>query len=226
MSARSALPRLDSWLAPRGARGATALARPVVSAAAIRIPERVSAQLAMAFPSAAPQLFIHEGARQSLQRKLEAAWGPGRPVILSITDNRHSIISHSTRSGVLQARIHHMFLDAPARVINALVRYVAKGDPHASQLVSRYIDANSGRLARRRARAIPLVTKGDCHDVLANLQSPAAGGNQRVLTARWMRSASVLSTLARAKLLSFASTRTHGARRVLVRATISFTARW
>jgi hypothetical protein len=60
-----------------------------------------------------------------------------------------------------------MFLDAPARVINALVRYVAKGDPHASQLVGRYIDANGGRLARRRARAIPLVTKGDCHDVLA-----------------------------------------------------------
>lgn len=167
MSARSALPRLDSWLAPRWSRGATALARPVQSAAAIRIPERVSAQLAMVFPSAAPQLFIHEGARQSLQRKLEAAWGVGRPVVLSITDNRHSIISHSTRNGVLHARIHHMFLDAPARVINALVRYVAKGDPHASALVGHYIDANGARLARRRPRAIPLVTKGKHHDVLA-----------------------------------------------------------
>lgn len=167
MSARSASPRLDSWLAPRWSRGATALARPVASAAAIRIPERVSAQLAMVFPSAAPQLFIHEGARQSLQRKLEAAWGPGRPVVLSITDNRHSIISHSARNGVLHARIHHMFLDAPPRVINALVRYVAKGDPAASQTVGRYIDANGARLARRRPRAIPLVTKGDHHDVLA-----------------------------------------------------------
>lgn len=167
MSARSASPRLDSWLAPRWSRGATALARPVASAAAIRIPERVSAQLAMVFPSAAPQLFIHEGARQSLQRKLEAAWGVGRPVVLSITDNRHSIISHSTKNGVLHARIHHMFLDAPARVTNALVRYVAKGDPRASQLVGHYIDANGSRLARRRARAIPLVTKGGHHDVLA-----------------------------------------------------------
>jgi hypothetical protein len=121
----------------------------------------------MVFPGVTPQLFVHEGARQSLQRKLEAAWGFGRPVVLSITDNRHSIISHSTKSGVLHARIHHMFLDAPARVINALVRYVAKGDPHASQLVGRYIDANGARLARRRARAIPLLTKGDHHDVLA-----------------------------------------------------------
>lgn len=167
MSARSALSRLDSWLAPRWSRGATALARPVASAAAFRIPERVSAQMALVFPSAAPSLFIHEGARQSLQRKLEAAWGVGRPVVLSITDNRHSIISHSTKNGVLHARIHHMFLDAPSRVINALVRYVAKGDPEASQLVGRYIDANGGRLARRRARAIPLVTKGENHDVLA-----------------------------------------------------------
>lgn len=167
MSARSASSRLDSWLAPRWSRGGNALARPIASAAAIRIPDRVSAQLAMVFPSASPSLFVHEGARQSLERKLKSAWGLGRPVVLSITDNRHSIISHSTKNGVLHARIHHMFLDAPARVTNALVRYVAKGDPEASQLVGRYIDANGARLARRRARAIPLVTKGNHHDVLA-----------------------------------------------------------
>jgi hypothetical protein len=121
----------------------------------------------MVFPSAAPQLFIHEGARQALERKLKAAWGPSRPVVLSITDNRHSIISHSTKCGVLHARIHHMFLDAPARVVDALVRYVAKGDREASQLVGQYIDANGGRLARRRPRAIPLETRGDHHDLLA-----------------------------------------------------------
>jgi len=133
----------------------------------------------MVFPSAAPQLFIHEGARQSLQRKLEAAWGVGRPVVLSITDNRHSIISHSTKGGVLHARIHHMFLDAPPRVINALVRYVAKGDPAASQLVGRFIDANGARLARRRPRAIPLVTKGDHHDVLAIFNDDGPSANDK-----------------------------------------------
>jgi len=127
----------------------------------------MSAQLAMVFPAASPALFVHEGARQSLARKLEAAWGPGKPVVLSITDNRHSIISHSAKNGVLHARIHHMFLDAPARVIDALVRYVVKGDPSASQLVGRYIDANGDRLARRRPRAIPLLTKGKNHDLLA-----------------------------------------------------------
>ncbi len=167
MRARSAPSVLGNWLAPRWSRGAATVARPGVTAAVIRIPERVSAQLGMVFPGTSPQLFVHEGARQSLERKLKAAWGPGRPVVLSITDNRHSIISHSTNNGVLQARIHHMFLDAPPRVIDALVRYVAKGDRDASQLVGLYIDANGGRLARRRARAIPLETKGDHHDLLA-----------------------------------------------------------
>jgi len=125
----------------------------------------VSAQLALVFPSASPKLFVHEGARQSLERKLKAAFG--RVVLLSITDNRHSIISHAVENGVLHARIHHMFLDAPARVVNALVRYVASGDRDASILVGNYIEANGARLARRRPRAIPLEAKGKCHDLLA-----------------------------------------------------------
>jgi hypothetical protein len=135
-------------------------------AAAIRVPERLSAQLALVFPSAAPQLFIHEGARQALERRLKAAC-PGRPVVLSITDNRHSIISHSLKSNVLHARIHHMFLDAPPRVIDALVRYVARDDRAASQIVGHYIEANGARLARRRPRAIPLHAKGKHHDLLS-----------------------------------------------------------
>lgn len=134
--------------------------------AAIRIPERVSTQLALVFPTQSPQLFVHEGARQALERRLKAAQ-PGRPVILSITDNRHSIISHSLRQGVLHARIHHMFLDAPPRVIDALVRYVTRGDRQASTVVGQYIEANGARLARRRPRAIPLVAKGRVHDLLA-----------------------------------------------------------
>ncbi len=133
---------------------------------AIRIPDRLSAQLPLVVPSRSPQLFVHEGARQALERRLKAACA-SRPVVLSITDNRHSIISHSLHHGVLHARVHHMFLDAPARVIDALVRYVTSGDREASSLVGRYIEANGTRLARRRPRAIPLSAKGEHHDLLA-----------------------------------------------------------
>jgi hypothetical protein len=134
-----------------------------MGAVAIRLPERMSSQLMLVVPTVSPRLFVHEGARQALERRLASAH-PG-PVNLSITDNRQSIISHEVESGVLRARIHHMFLDAPPRVVEALVRYIAKADPKASVLVGEYIEANAGRLARR-SRQVPLVTNGKLHDLL------------------------------------------------------------
>jgi hypothetical protein len=145
------------------ARGRALAASGPQVAAAIRIPERIGGQLRLVFPSASPRLFVHEGARQSLERKLRSAF-PG-PVILSITDNRHSIITHRVQRGTLHARVHHMFLDAPSAVVDALVRYVTRGDRDASATLGDYIDANGFRLARRKRNA-PLVTKGKHHDLL------------------------------------------------------------
>src|SRR5579871_4903335 len=146
MGGRSVLPLLYSSRAgaPRMARG-RALGGPV--AAAIRIPERVGAQLRLVLPTASPRLFVHEGARQALERKLRVA--RGGPIVLSITDNRHSIITHRVQKGVLHARVHHMFLDAPAAVGDALVRYITAGDREASAILGDFIDANGFRLARR-----------------------------------------------------------------------------
>jgi hypothetical protein len=166
MGGRNVVPLLfaNRASAARMASGrALAAARPSM-AAAIRIPERMGAQLRLVFPSAAPRLFVHEGARQSLERRLRAAF-PG-PVILSITDNRHSIITHRVKRGVLHARVHHMFLDAPTPVLDALVRYIVRGDRDASATLGDYIDASGARLARR-SRRVPLVTKGEHHDLLA-----------------------------------------------------------
>jgi hypothetical protein len=141
---------------------ALAAGRPQL-AAAIRIPERAGGQLRLVFPFASPRLFVHEGARQALERRLRAA--STGPVILSITDNRHSIITHRVQRGILHARVHHMFLDAPASVVDALVRYVTKGDRESSALLSDYIDGNGSRLARRKRNAA-LVSKGKHHDLL------------------------------------------------------------
>jgi hypothetical protein len=166
MGGRNVVPLLyasRASVARMGRGRAMAMPRSQV-AAAIRIPERVGAQLRLVFPSASPRLFVHEGARQSLERKLRAAF-PG-PVILSITDNRHSIITHRVQRGILHARVHHMFLDAPAHVAESLVRYVTRGDREASAQLGDYIDANGFRLARRKRNA-PLVASGEYHDLLA-----------------------------------------------------------
>jgi hypothetical protein len=166
MGGRSVVPLLSASRAgaARMARGrAIAAARPQV-AAALRIPQRVGAQLRLVFPSASPRLFVHEGARQALERKLRGAF-PG-PVILSITDNRHSMITHRVQRCTLHARVHHMFLDAPVQVLDSLVRYVTRGDRDASAMLGDYIDANGFRLARRN-RNTPLVTRGKRHDLLS-----------------------------------------------------------
>jgi hypothetical protein len=165
MSVRSVMPLLFT---SRAGAARMAQGRPIATAraqvaAAIRIPDRVGAQLRLVFPYASPRLFVHEGARQALERRLRIA--STGPVILSITDNRHSIITHRVQRGILHARIHHMFLDAPAPVVDALVRYVTRGDREASATLGDYIDANGFRLARRK-RSAPLIAKGKHHDLL------------------------------------------------------------
>jgi len=132
--------------------------------AAMRIPERWSERLPLAFPAAAPQLYVHEGARQALERKFQAAM-PGH-VVLGITDNRHSIISTSRQGAVTRVRLHHMFLDAPPKVMDALVRYLTRGDREASVRVGLYIEENASRLARRKPRKIALHTRGEHHDLM------------------------------------------------------------
>ena len=154
---------MGSSLVPIGRAMAARMARGRV-AAAIRIPDRVRAQLRLVFPAAAPRLFVHEGARQALERRLRVAFKG--PVVLSITDNRHSIITHRVQRGTLHARIHHMFLDAPPVVADALVRYITKGDRDASAVLGDFIDDNGFQVARRKRNA-PLVSKGKHHDLLA-----------------------------------------------------------
>jgi hypothetical protein len=156
--ARSPLGRIS-----RGEASARALA-PRLSHAAVRVPDPRVSQVEIAFPKADPQLYVHEGARQALERRL--AKEHNRPVALSVTDNRRQMISHSRREGVLRARIHHMFLDAPGMVQEALVRYVVRGDRAASTLVTQYIDENAFRIRAARPVLIPLSTQGKAHDLL------------------------------------------------------------
>ncbi len=161
MGTRTTLPVLGRWGASRLGRGKPLAKRPRAPAA-FRIPQR--GPLSTLLPGSAPHLFVHEGARQALERRLRTAFDG--PVTVSITDNRQSIISHTTERGVLHARIHHMFLDASPGVVEALVLYLVRGDRAASLKVGQYIDANVDRVDRRAHRR-RLVSKGAHHDLLA-----------------------------------------------------------
>jgi hypothetical protein len=158
MRSRSARIRLVAR--PPVPRLGKALGRPLAPAT-FRVPRRSAA---LVFPAHSPQIFVHEGVRQALERRLMAAF-PG-PVLLSITDNRHSMISHSTERGVLHVRIHHMFLDAPSDVLDMLVLYLTRGDRLASVRVGHFIEDASSRIVRHTPRS-SLDTKGKTHDLLA-----------------------------------------------------------
>jgi len=170
MAGQLAFPFLQSGAGrstPR--RGGRALRSiPKMALAVVRVPDRSRMQFEMAFPSGKPQIFVHEGARQALARRLSAA--AGEPVLLSITDNRRSMIRHARRDGVLRVRLHHMFVDAPVAVQEALVRYVAQGDRDASNLVGKFINDNLHRIRPPRWRGARLTTRGECHDLLAIFQ--------------------------------------------------------
>jgi hypothetical protein len=149
--------------------------------AALRIPHQLAGSL-LVLPGGKPRLFVHEGARQALERKFMAAH-PG-PVVISITDNRQAMISHSVRRGVLAVRLHHMFLGSPASVLDALVRYVVRDDRQASVAIGRFIDENSPMLARRSRRHLQLHPQGKHHDLLQILDEVNAkyfGGAVRPL---------------------------------------------
>jgi CTP:molybdopterin cytidylyltransferase MocA len=147
---------------PRGPGGALA---PRVAPAAVRIPDPRQLSFDITFPAGYPRIFVHEGARQALERRLSQAYQ--RPVILSVTDNARRMISCSRRNGILTARIHHMFLDADPEVQDALVRYVVKSERNASMLVGRYIDDNGHRIRATRPMSGKVHTQGDHHDLLA-----------------------------------------------------------
>ncbi len=155
--AHAPLGRIARGRAPLGALA------PRVSHAAVRVPDQRHTPLEIRFPPGSPQIFVHEGARQALERRLFQAGG--KPVMLSVTDNVRQMISHGQMSGIHQIRLHHMFLDAPALVQEALVRYVVEGERAGSQIVGKYIEDNGFRIRASRPVSRPLVTQGSTHDL-------------------------------------------------------------
>jgi hypothetical protein len=166
MASNQAVPVLSrSWFSERHLRASPLNVRALP--AAIRIPKNVGGQVIM-FPGGNPSIFVHEGARQALERRFLAAHRG--PVMLSITDNRHAMISHTVSKGVLRVRLHHMFLSSPARIADALVRYVVSDHNESSLEVGRFIELNNRLLARRSRRHLKLVTQGNQHDLLRILE--------------------------------------------------------
>ncbi len=156
--------------------------------AAVRIPDPRHARVPFDYSALGPQIFIHEGARQALERRLQLAFGG--PVKLAVTDNLRRMVSHTRVRGTRQVRVHMMFLGAPERVRHALVEYMARGDRRASVVLGDFITDNSHRIRASRPVLGPLRTRGATHDlaeVLAAVNRQYFAGAMSDVLVTWGR---------------------------------------
>jgi len=138
---------------------------PRMAMAALRIPASRQAGSGSAFVG--PSIFVHEGARQALERRLGLAYRG--PVQLAVTDNLRRMVTRTRVRGTLRVRVHMMFLGAPERVRQALVDYAVHGHRRASKALGAFIDENLYRIRPSQPVTRPLATRGEHHDLAAIL---------------------------------------------------------
>lgn len=126
--------------------------------------QELAQQLEIWFPKNSPAVYVHEGTRQALERKLTQVGK--QPVVLAITDNRHSMIHAIRQDGILRVRLHHMFLEAPTEVIEALGRFLFYRERDASTVVDQYIDTNTTRIRLVDPKGRKLRQDGKVHNLL------------------------------------------------------------
>jgi hypothetical protein len=139
---------------------------PRLARSAVRVPSALKQDASDQALSAAPNLFVHEGARQQLERALRTVLG--QRISLAITDNRRTMITARQSGGSLEVRVHHMFLDADPFTQHALGRYLRYADKAANNVIGSYIESNQQRIrpAHRRDHD-SLRTEGRKHDLRA-----------------------------------------------------------
>jgi predicted metal-dependent hydrolase len=98
----------------------------------------------------------------SLRLALEK--GLGRPVSLVLTENSSSMLSARLRDGVMQVRLHEMFLTAGPDVIDEIVGFIKKRRS-SIPLFRRFIRENNSHIRRKPPQKVFLKTEGRYHDL-------------------------------------------------------------
>ena len=90
----------------------------------------------------------------------------GMPVRLSVTDNRSTMVSFKRAPEGLRLRLHHMFLEAPQAVVQAVADYAGRGRRAAGEVLDSYIRGMQPRIRQERhEREGELEPRGACFDL-------------------------------------------------------------
>lgn len=90
----------------------------------------------------------------------------GEKIILTVTDNSTSMISSGRRGSAVSLRLHRMFLNAGAPVLEEIAKFVHHRGCR-TPLIRRYIRENRGLLKTRPPKTMNMKTRGRYHDLSA-----------------------------------------------------------
>ncbi len=89
----------------------------------------------------------------------------GKPLRLTLTENRSVLLSYRREGGGVRLRLHRMFLHAPLPVVRAVARGVRRKDRSADGSVRRFMNENLHRVRKLPRTLPPLSTAGRVHDL-------------------------------------------------------------
>jgi len=97
------------------------------------------------------------------------------PVRLVVHDNRSTMVSWRRDRGLVRYRVHHLFLDAPPEVIDALATFgrdQGAGRRAAGRRIDAFVRIHRGRIGE--GRPVRLRARGRHHDLQALLEEESA----------------------------------------------------
>ncbi len=116
---------------------------------------------------------------------------PGTKVLLTVHDNRSTMLSYRRKPPLLKIRAHHLFLDAPPEVVQAIAEYTGQGQRQSSRHLDEWIAQRQHAIAALPARRKQLDSRGRCFDlkVLFDELNQALFGGEIVAKVGWGRHA-------------------------------------
>jgi hypothetical protein len=106
---------------------------------------------------------------RALATQIAALLGPDLKVLLTVHDNRSTMISFRRQPPLLKIRAHHMFLDAPPEVVRSIAEYAGQGKQTAGAALDDYISRQQELIRAYPRKPTPLEPVGKCFDLEALL---------------------------------------------------------
>lgn len=124
-------------------------------------------------PRTPPRQEVVESAKR-LAETVAGVLGHEVQVLLSVHDNRSTMISFRREPPLLRLRVHHLFLEAPLEVARALADYAGRGNRKAGRVLDAYIAERQTHISSERKRPTLLNARGtwfDLNEILSRLNA-------------------------------------------------------